>query len=268
MAFLVLLERLSPEQRAVLLLRDVFDYGYGEIAGIVGKSEANVRQLAVAGPAPRRRAAPALRGLARAARGARAALLRGDAGRRPRRARGAARPRRRAPRRRRRQGPRAGEGAPRPQPGGAHAGGVGACGPARPGAPDPACRGQRPARRAGLGRLGRRARRDGARHRGRARSGRCGSVVNPDKLGHLGQVGDMRALLGTAEDGGTFLAGPGARIRHPVRRPMSAPPALRRTLACSAGARPSPTPAMSARRTCPTATCWPRGSPRRSTAAG
>jgi RNA polymerase sigma-70 factor (TIGR02957 family) len=46
MAFLVLLERLSPEQRAVLLLRDVFDYGYGEIAGIVGKSEANVRQLA------------------------------------------------------------------------------------------------------------------------------------------------------------------------------------------------------------------------------
>jgi RNA polymerase sigma-70 factor (ECF subfamily) len=47
MAFLVLLESLSPEQRAVLLLRDVFDYGYGEIADIVGKSEANVRQLAV-----------------------------------------------------------------------------------------------------------------------------------------------------------------------------------------------------------------------------
>jgi RNA polymerase sigma-70 factor (TIGR02957 family) len=46
MAFLVLLESLSPEQRAVLLLRDVFDYGYDEIAGIVGKSEANTRQLA------------------------------------------------------------------------------------------------------------------------------------------------------------------------------------------------------------------------------
>ncbi len=46
MAMLVLLETLSPEQRAVLLLRDVFDYGYGEIAGIVGKSEDNVRQLA------------------------------------------------------------------------------------------------------------------------------------------------------------------------------------------------------------------------------
>jgi Sigma-70, region 4 len=42
----VLLESLSPEQRAVLLLHDVFDYGYLEIATIVGKSEDNVRQLA------------------------------------------------------------------------------------------------------------------------------------------------------------------------------------------------------------------------------
>ena len=46
LAMLVLLESLSPEQRAVLLLHDVFDYGYPEIAGIVGKSEDNVRQLA------------------------------------------------------------------------------------------------------------------------------------------------------------------------------------------------------------------------------
>jgi RNA polymerase sigma-70 factor (TIGR02957 family) len=46
LAFLVLLESLSPEQRAVLLLHDVFDYGYGEIAGIVRKSEDNTRQLA------------------------------------------------------------------------------------------------------------------------------------------------------------------------------------------------------------------------------
>jgi RNA polymerase sigma-70 factor (ECF subfamily) len=46
-AMLVLLESLSPEQRAVLLLHDVFDYGYPEIAAIVGKSEDNVRQLAV-----------------------------------------------------------------------------------------------------------------------------------------------------------------------------------------------------------------------------
>ena len=46
LAMLVLLESLTPEQRAVLLLRDVFDYGYDEIARIVGKSEPNVRQLA------------------------------------------------------------------------------------------------------------------------------------------------------------------------------------------------------------------------------
>ena len=46
LAMLVLLESLSPEQRAALLLHDVFDYGYSEIATIVGKSEDNVRQLA------------------------------------------------------------------------------------------------------------------------------------------------------------------------------------------------------------------------------
>ena len=46
LAMLVLLESLSPEQRAVLLLHDVFDYPYPEIAAIVGKSEDNVRQLA------------------------------------------------------------------------------------------------------------------------------------------------------------------------------------------------------------------------------
>ena len=47
MAFLVVLETLTPEQRAVFLLRDVFDYGYGEIGEIVGKSEAACRQIAV-----------------------------------------------------------------------------------------------------------------------------------------------------------------------------------------------------------------------------
>ena len=46
LAFLVLLESLSPEQRAALLLHDVFDYGYSEIAEIVGKSADNARQLA------------------------------------------------------------------------------------------------------------------------------------------------------------------------------------------------------------------------------
>jgi RNA polymerase sigma-70 factor (ECF subfamily) len=44
-AMLVLLESLTPEQRAALLLRDVFDYEYGEIAGIIGKTDDNARQL-------------------------------------------------------------------------------------------------------------------------------------------------------------------------------------------------------------------------------
>jgi RNA polymerase sigma-70 factor, ECF subfamily len=47
MAFLLVLERLSPVERAVFLLHDVFDYGYGEVAEIIGKSEGNCRQLAV-----------------------------------------------------------------------------------------------------------------------------------------------------------------------------------------------------------------------------
>jgi len=45
-AFLVVLESLSPEQRAAFLLHDVFDYPYERIAEIVGTSEANARQLA------------------------------------------------------------------------------------------------------------------------------------------------------------------------------------------------------------------------------
>jgi RNA polymerase sigma-70 factor (ECF subfamily) len=47
MAFLLLLERLTPVQRAVFLLHDVFGYDYDEISGIVGKSEDNCRQLAL-----------------------------------------------------------------------------------------------------------------------------------------------------------------------------------------------------------------------------
>ena len=46
MAFLVLLESLTPIERAVFLLREVFDYDYPEIASLVGKSEANCRQIA------------------------------------------------------------------------------------------------------------------------------------------------------------------------------------------------------------------------------
>ena len=45
MAFLVLLESLTPIERAVFLLREVFDYEYAEIAALVGKSEANCRQI-------------------------------------------------------------------------------------------------------------------------------------------------------------------------------------------------------------------------------
>jgi len=44
MAFLVLLESLAPAERAVFLLREVFGYDYGEIAGITGKTEAACRQ--------------------------------------------------------------------------------------------------------------------------------------------------------------------------------------------------------------------------------
>jgi RNA polymerase sigma-70 factor (ECF subfamily) len=47
MAFLVLLESLTPVERAVFLLREVFEYGYDEIATVVGKSEENCRQIAV-----------------------------------------------------------------------------------------------------------------------------------------------------------------------------------------------------------------------------
>jgi RNA polymerase sigma-70 factor (ECF subfamily) len=45
MAFLVLLERLTPIERAVFLLREVFEYEYSEIAKIVGQSEVNCRQI-------------------------------------------------------------------------------------------------------------------------------------------------------------------------------------------------------------------------------
>jgi RNA polymerase sigma-70 factor (TIGR02957 family) len=46
LAFLVMLESLSPEQRAAFLLREVFDEPYDRIAEIVGTSEQNARQLA------------------------------------------------------------------------------------------------------------------------------------------------------------------------------------------------------------------------------
>jgi RNA polymerase sigma-70 factor, ECF subfamily len=44
-AFLLLLERLTPDERAAFLLRTVFDYEYAEIAEVVGRSEVHVRQI-------------------------------------------------------------------------------------------------------------------------------------------------------------------------------------------------------------------------------
>ncbi len=44
MAFLLLLEQLQPVERAVFLLREVFDYDYAEIATFLGKSEVACRQ--------------------------------------------------------------------------------------------------------------------------------------------------------------------------------------------------------------------------------
>jgi RNA polymerase sigma-70 factor (ECF subfamily) len=45
MAFLVVLQRLTPAERAVLLLHDVFDFGHAEIARLIDKSEAACRKL-------------------------------------------------------------------------------------------------------------------------------------------------------------------------------------------------------------------------------
>jgi RNA polymerase sigma factor (sigma-70 family) len=45
MTFLHLLEKLSPVERAVFLLREVFDYDYEEVSRIVGKTPANARQI-------------------------------------------------------------------------------------------------------------------------------------------------------------------------------------------------------------------------------
>ncbi len=45
MAFLVLLEALSPVERAVFMLREVFGYGYPDVAAVTGKTEVNCRQI-------------------------------------------------------------------------------------------------------------------------------------------------------------------------------------------------------------------------------
>jgi RNA polymerase sigma-70 factor (TIGR02957 family) len=67
LAFLVLLEKLSPEERAVFLLKDVFDYDHAAIGEILGISSANSRQLlhrartALAQGRPRRAGTPGSR---------------------------------------------------------------------------------------------------------------------------------------------------------------------------------------------------------------
>ena len=58
LSFVVVLETLSPEQRAVFLLRDVFDYPYERIAEILDKREDAVRQIAVGRGATSRNAGP------------------------------------------------------------------------------------------------------------------------------------------------------------------------------------------------------------------
>jgi RNA polymerase sigma-70 factor (ECF subfamily) len=60
LALLAALERLNPVERAVLVLRDVFDFEYAEIADVLEKTPSNVRQIAArarnhAGDATRRR---------------------------------------------------------------------------------------------------------------------------------------------------------------------------------------------------------------------
>ncbi|MEM5383062.1 RNA polymerase sigma-70 factor [Paraburkholderia phymatum] len=57
-AFLMLLERLTPEARAAFLLREVFDADYADIADIIGKTEAACRQLVSRAKAQLREARP------------------------------------------------------------------------------------------------------------------------------------------------------------------------------------------------------------------
>ena len=98
MAFLVLLEALSPVERAVFMLREVFGYGYPDVARITGKTEVNCRQIfararqrIAAGGRARQRATP---GAAGGRRGTGPQVLRGRRGRRHGRAARHARARR------------------------------------------------------------------------------------------------------------------------------------------------------------------------------
>ena len=60
LAFLVLLEKLSPEERAVFLLKDVFEYDHSEIADMLGDDRGQLASVAASGES---------RGLRKAGRG-------------------------------------------------------------------------------------------------------------------------------------------------------------------------------------------------------
>ncbi len=94
MAFLVVLESLTPVERAAFLLREVFQYDYADIAEIIGKSEANCRQLVRRANLRIADAQAAIRGLVGSSRPDRSHLLQRG------RAWGPRAPRRRARRRR------------------------------------------------------------------------------------------------------------------------------------------------------------------------
>ena len=115
LAMLVLLESLSPEQRAALLLHDVFDYDYSEIAEIIGKSEENVRQLASRARRHVEQRRPRFQTSREQRDATDDAVPRGRAAGGPGRARGPAGPRRRPDRRRWWEGPGAGALAARSQ---------------------------------------------------------------------------------------------------------------------------------------------------------
>lgn len=68
LAFLVLLEQLSPEERAVFLLKDVFDYEHSEIADILGTTAENSRQLLHRAKSRLKEARPQLTGTAHSRR--------------------------------------------------------------------------------------------------------------------------------------------------------------------------------------------------------
>jgi RNA polymerase sigma-70 factor (ECF subfamily) len=95
-AMLVVLETLTPTERAVFVLREVFDVGYDEIAAAVDKSPAAVRQIAHRAPQPRGGPAAARAGDRAAARGDPRPVRAGGGVRRPAVADGRARARRRA----------------------------------------------------------------------------------------------------------------------------------------------------------------------------